>query len=624
MKKNTLRHMVNEAKKCPGIGLCKLDFLDTGICPAGTAFKYVAYYPEGRLRLFRHLVEGRLPLTPKLVEIAESCQLCGICDKQCYYQVEIRVHEIMKALKQLVAEKKETEEFKEIEEDECLAHLREVLGHQWAENDPGVTAAYVGGGPAVFFHQPIPKYVVLPGNSQQVADIVRLAKKYNIPYHPRASGTIGMTSPGILLDFHRMDKIEIDSFNYTAAVGPGVMGYSALQKSLEQNLRPNFGQPGSCICSNQIFNGIMTFFQTRYPSMGDNYISAEIVTPDGDILRTQETSTPSFLHFGEDISYPDKPFHYLCTEQRIKLHEVPEDQVTGLIGFSNLEEAMNMSRLIAKRHMAALDMVINARILLWICYFSFELCEKIASILSQYLNVNYIVAAIGHEYEIEALRHLAPDNFIEEDLFGLFLAGHETYFQPKGKAVLESLCKQPLTIKAVFVKLAEFLLREINTPPNEIFANIAPPDLQDFFRQYYLKDNQLKMGDQIIRLINASKVFRKGKFISQVFITPIHDFNNVFAVDQHLKDIAKEFDLFLDFLLFIPFEHGKYAQFEYDFFYNPNDKKETRRMKKVFFELQRRVAQLKEKTRGIIAQGDYIYRGLNKKENIIYNEKFQQ
>ena len=55
--KETLR----TASACRHYAMCKIDYLGTGVCPAGEAGSFVSYYPEGRMDLYRALAEGAVP-----------------------------------------------------------------------------------------------------------------------------------------------------------------------------------------------------------------------------------------------------------------------------------------------------------------------------------------------------------------------------------------------------------------------------------------------------------------------------------------------------------------------------------------------------------------------------------
>ena len=83
------------AKSCRHYAMCKIDFLGSGVCPSGPERGYVSFYPQGRMDLYAALAEGRIPVTQKVVEIADSCDLCGMCDYQCYFVTEMRPTAVM-------------------------------------------------------------------------------------------------------------------------------------------------------------------------------------------------------------------------------------------------------------------------------------------------------------------------------------------------------------------------------------------------------------------------------------------------------------------------------------------------------------------------------------------------
>jgi len=87
------------AKNCRHYAMCKIDFLDSGVCASGLEKHFVSFYPQGRMILYEALVENKIPVTEKCVEIADSCDLCGKCDYQCYFVNEMRPTKVMEALK---------------------------------------------------------------------------------------------------------------------------------------------------------------------------------------------------------------------------------------------------------------------------------------------------------------------------------------------------------------------------------------------------------------------------------------------------------------------------------------------------------------------------------------------
>jgi hypothetical protein len=192
-EKISLKDAVEIAKKGTHCGMCRFDFLGNGVCPAGKKHGFLAYWPQGRMELVKHLEEGKVPLTEKLIDIVNSCSLCGICDKQCNFITQLRPEKVAKALKEYV-NNLDTSEFQTIPEDDILRGFRDIVGEEWATNDPIIISSYI--------RSIIPPdsennyYIVMPENTEQVSKIIKLANKHNLPYMPRSGGTlISIASP---------------------------------------------------------------------------------------------------------------------------------------------------------------------------------------------------------------------------------------------------------------------------------------------------------------------------------------------------------------------------------------------------------------------------------------------
>ena len=95
-------NVLKTAKSCRHYAMCKIDFLGSGLCRSGAERHFVSFYPQGRMDLYAALAEGRVPVTPACVEIADSCDLCGLCDYQCYFVTELKPTSVMRALKEHV------------------------------------------------------------------------------------------------------------------------------------------------------------------------------------------------------------------------------------------------------------------------------------------------------------------------------------------------------------------------------------------------------------------------------------------------------------------------------------------------------------------------------------------
>ena len=131
------------AKSCRHYAMCKIDFLDTGLCYSGAEKHYVSFYPQGRMDLYAALAEHKIPVTEKCIEIAESCDLCGKCDYQCYFVTEMKPSVVMKALKEHIRlHLNKGGEVLTPEKDFILDGLKEIVGEYWATSDRAIALTY--------------------------------------------------------------------------------------------------------------------------------------------------------------------------------------------------------------------------------------------------------------------------------------------------------------------------------------------------------------------------------------------------------------------------------------------------------------------------------------------------
>src|SRR5215204_1127075 len=104
--------------------------------------------------------------------------------------------------------------------------LRATVGARYVLTDKEDTIVYEQDG-SIF--QVIPEIVVVPGDVEEVAAVVKLARQSDVPIVPRGSGTglAGGAVPaegGIVLSLARLDRIlKIDLENRIAIVEPGVI-----------------------------------------------------------------------------------------------------------------------------------------------------------------------------------------------------------------------------------------------------------------------------------------------------------------------------------------------------------------------------------------------------------------
>jgi len=279
LEKTSLKDAVELAKKETHCGMCRFDFLGTGLCPSGKKHGYLAYWPQGRVQIFKNITSGKVKPTKELIEIVNSCNLCGICDKQCNFATQLRPEKVAKALKDYTDNLDESE-FQDAPEDNIVKGLREIVGDEWATNDPIVVSSYISS--IITPDSKFNFYITMPKNTEELSEVIKFANKKNLPYLPRSGGTLlSMAAPtvlskafgleqGIVIDLLRMQKLEIHPESSTAVVGAGITAFD-LQKAVHKHkLRANVAEAGAHICSNIASTGILSTWGNKYGWSADN------------------------------------------------------------------------------------------------------------------------------------------------------------------------------------------------------------------------------------------------------------------------------------------------------------------------------------------------------------------
>lgn len=243
--------------------MCKIDYLGIGVCSSGPERGFVTFFPQGRMDLYHALATGMVPMTPAALESADTCSLCGICDKQCYFITGLRPVNVMKALKERAdAFRSNNEKPTMVPVDEFIQKLKKITGDRFATNDPAILVTY-SHDPCPVAEPRMPRYAVVPGSEQEVSAIIILCNEYDIPYAVRGNGSSVMgfvMSEGLVIDLIRMKSIEIDRANWCVSVGPGVSAFELQEAVSKEGFRVNCAEPSALVCANIMCSGIFSLF----------------------------------------------------------------------------------------------------------------------------------------------------------------------------------------------------------------------------------------------------------------------------------------------------------------------------------------------------------------------------
>ena len=194
-----------------------------------------------------------------------------------------------------------------------------------------------------------PDIVVFPSNTHEVAEIVKLARRYHIPIVPRGAGTglSGGAIPrygGIVVVFARMNRIlEVDYDNMRAVVQPGLVN---LHLSNALNPRgfyyvPDPSSQRSCTIGGNVGENAGGPHTLLYGVTTNHVLGLEIVTPEGDIVEVGGATydTPGYDLTGLLIGSEGT----LCIVTRIivRIVHTPEAVKTMVAVFDTMEDASN-------------------------------------------------------------------------------------------------------------------------------------------------------------------------------------------------------------------------------------------------------------------------------------------
>ena len=177
--------------------------------------------------------------------------------------------------------------------EEVLAALRAALGEEFVKNDPETLERYkTDEEPDPHYHH-LPEVVVLPGNTEEVAAVMKLANKFLVPVTPRSAGTSVSCGAipvcgGIVILLERMDKIlEMNEDAMYMVVEAGARTSEIQAKANEAGLL-YAGDPcsaESCLIGGNIATNAGGNKAVRYGTTRHQVYSIEVVTPQGEIVE---------------------------------------------------------------------------------------------------------------------------------------------------------------------------------------------------------------------------------------------------------------------------------------------------------------------------------------------------
>lgn len=604
------------AAQCRHYAMCKIDFLGTGLCPSGQKKHFVSYYPQGRMDIYHALCKGLIPITEGLIDVAESCALCGICDTQCHFVTGLRPMKVMRALKDYTETyRKEGGHPQEIGEDPALRELRKIVGEEWATRDPATLFAYADD-PFPLTGRRMPKYVVLPRTSQEVSSLVKLCRRLGLPWAVRGNGgsVYGVVfTDGVVIDTNRMKGLKIDRENWTAAVEAGVTAFELQREAHQHGFRVNVAEPAATVCGNLVCTGIFSTWSSSYGVGADNFLDAEFVDFEGRVFHLHEKEAPNLFAFEKAV----RPAPGILTRAVIPLYPRREDEEGVLVPFSNLEEAVFFARELNLRKIGLAIGVLGLHYLSAFMSPSQELASKAAQALHDTLGIQYAVLVIGDSQAREGVRKMSSW-LIDEKMLKTLILGLPRLLDPEWIELVESFESQRPPYELLCREELRPLLEAVLRPSPETLASGVDEDLREFYTRLYSRPEMTGMVWLNSFRIVSSRMGRHKHVLAFLVYLPLNRREPIQEVLLEFEKVAQRHGLEHHFGFLTPLDFGKRAILEYDYYLDHTDEEERAKARMAMADLDPLLDEWMLKNKGTMSMKYIFGQGCAKKENYLY------
>ncbi|MBA4148999.1 MAG: FAD-binding protein [Verrucomicrobia bacterium] len=196
----------------------------------------------------------------------------------------------------------------------------------------------------------LPNAVVLPRNSKEVAEVVRLCAKHNLPIIPRGAGTslsgsVLAVTGGVMIGLARMNRIlDLDHRNRRALVEGGCVNAWVTNAAKSHGLlyAPDPSSQSACTIGGNVAMNSGGPHTLKYGVTTNHVLGYEIVLPDGEVLWFGTTPDG-----GEDVDGYDlrgtaigsEGMFGIVTRVLVRLIKAPQAFKTMLGIFESVDDA---------------------------------------------------------------------------------------------------------------------------------------------------------------------------------------------------------------------------------------------------------------------------------------------
>ena len=179
---------------------------------------------------------------------------------------------------------------------------------------------------------------------------------------------------------------------------------------------------------------------------------------------------------------------------------------------------------------------------------------------------------------------------------------------------LKVLSEEEDPLKAIITgPMRKHLEKGLDASPEQI-AKVFDEDLQDFFKEVYSKPEMTDVVWLHAFRILPSRMMRQRMFFAQAGAIWSNDEDKIVKYMDMLSNVCDKYKLENSLGFISPLDDGKYAFFEYDFYYDHNDSEAAKRASQTLIETTENSLVMG----GIVTTLNYLFKGFYRKEHVLY------
>ncbi|WP_126177099.1 FAD-binding oxidoreductase [Tsuneonella rigui] len=226
-----------------------------------------------------------------------------------------------------------------------LSQLEERFG---ANLQTGAAILEQHGSSESHFEAMLPDAVVFAESRDDVVALVNLCREASVPIVPFGAGTsiegnAAAVRGGVSLDLTRMDKIvAVNAEDFDCVVQPGVRREELNLHLRDQGLFFPIDPGANATLGGMASTRASGTNAVRYGTMKDAVLSLEVVTPQGEVIRTARRARKSAAGYDLTRLYVGSEGTLgIITEVTLRLHPIPEAISAAVCSFDTLKGAVD-------------------------------------------------------------------------------------------------------------------------------------------------------------------------------------------------------------------------------------------------------------------------------------------